>query len=1468
MYTIFGKTFILVLGDLNGCLNPSIDRLGGRGEQPDSPLLQAFQSHGLHDIWRADHPHLREYTYLRADHASRIDYVLGSDELLRRACGSAIGSDDLTLGSDHRPVFAEFDGLGLSVRLPPAVREPRSELDREAIKAADWVAYTVAVDDIPDQLTHSLDLARRRPNGHTISTCWDALAAHICSAAQATLPYKTVGAGPSKFVMNKEGNAVRCLNNVLRVMAHPAGHEIRISHNIGRFRELLPEYAQRVSVLSTRAELTQVKTELMALLKTRAAQRVLEKIAAAKQKRCEDFLKHPGRLFDSLLDRRKPPCRIDHVRDAAGAPIAAPEAVKTEVSNFFRTWFSAPRNRDPLQDPDWAPYYAPLATPAGAFESLMVAPTVADLKDALKRLPNGKSAGPSSIPTELFRHLSPALLDFVRALFALILETGKMPSTWHCATIFPIPKNEGYNGNLDYVRPITLIDTGRKWFSTVLTCRLINIVEGHGLLKGDNYGSTPGVQALDPVHILQSFCEDAAMQDKDLYILSLDIKRAFDSVPFESLRLSLARLQVPESYINMIMALAEARDVRVITDHGLSPSFRPAKGIEQGEINAPLLWKIFYDPLLTRLKDLQNGYTLNAPAPAPKLDLVSIHETFPPMEGLLVDSDLLTVPTATQVNNVSFMDDLTLVNGTLESLRASLAIVESFMALHDIELNARKTVLAYRSRDPPVDPFLVAGQLVGTIYQRGEPFRVLGVWISTHCVRAEQIAQVQGAVHELARILGPKLATDKMVAAIFRSVVIPKALYPLTGICPTRDELDSIERPFRTLLKHFCGLPSSVSNSWLPSALGPGVPSLADSYLGKELSDMQVWMNSPLIVGQITRAHFRFLQVRHHYQCFPGRCPTVEAPKAVRSSKYLHLLSCLATVGLKLDCPLSAYNAHSYLHLKDRYVAEVVPPKLWKKIRVRLHQADMFFVAQFRSRLNGLIDWSQIKRMFREPVWWPALKDAMTVDGFTMKPELTGLAVEDATAAAANAEIYRSHAIPRPILARLRPAPAIADPPPIPISIWTDGSLDETRAYAGSACLTENSELRASFQSIPGSLSSTSAELGAILLALRSQPSNMPLKIISDSQSALAIARLPPHVPRTREAIKQPDATLRASIHSLLRQRTAPTLFEWVRGHSGDVMNERADAAANAGRLDGSQLLPPHVFCAHNQASLLARFTKLEYYGRWLIKLLARHAHTSVFVECSQGTELRMLPPAESAVTFAALRAADPHESLLYTSFGNSTFRGFRQKLMMGLLPTAQRSSVWRPDTYDSPLCPRCRLTEETSDHVFVCPANTVSQSDFAARFREEVAAALPAARVPEGRALADGLVASGLSLAGFRGTLSPRLSTMIRSVPSTLPFPAASLATLRALFRVAYEDYWKPRCAATIEIELRRGLTGRMKRLPPGQRPQVAHEVDLDNVPAVLHGHPHARSPSFSSPLETVQALWSMTLGRFLGEF
>ena len=89
---------------------------------------------------------------------------------------------------------------------------------------------------------------------------------------------------------------------------------------------------------------------------------------------------------------------------------------------------------------------------------------------------------------------------------------------------------------------------------------------------------------------MNALIEEAKENGEDLWLLFQDMKKAFDSVPLEGLRLALKRIKLPEITIKFIMNLFEERQFRVITAEGLSKKFKAGDGIDQREVLSPLVW--------------------------------------------------------------------------------------------------------------------------------------------------------------------------------------------------------------------------------------------------------------------------------------------------------------------------------------------------------------------------------------------------------------------------------------------------------------------------------------------------------------------------------------------------------------------------------------------------------------------------------------------------------------------------------------------------------------------------------------------------------------------------------------------------------------------------------------------------------------------------------------------------------------
>ena len=104
-----------------------------------------------------------------------------------------------------------------------------------------------------------------------------------------------------------------------------------------------------------------------------------------------------------------------------------------------------------------------------------------------------------------------------------------------------------------------------------------------------------------------------------------------------------------------------------------------------------------------------------------------------------------------------------------------------------------------------------------------------------------------------------------------------------------------------------------------------------------------------------------------------------------------------------------------------------------------------------------------------------------------------------------------------------------------------------------------------SYGHIPSSLNTTNnrAEIAAVLAALCIAPRDKPLTIYSDSEYTIKVA----------QGTYQMKANLDLwdLYRILLKKRTTPPTFVWVRGHAGHSQNERADELAGLGAWNGDQ---------------------------------------------------------------------------------------------------------------------------------------------------------------------------------------------------------------------------------------------------------------------------------------------------------
>jgi len=89
------------------------------------------------------------------------------------------------------------------------------------------------------------------------------------------------------------------------------------------------------------------------------------------------------------------------------------------------------------------------------------------------------------------------------------------------------------------------------------------------------------------------------------------MSKAYDSVHIPLLQHALTRLKIPINIQQLIINIHNNRFNSVITNFGPTSSYHVQDGIDQGETITPLLWRIYYDPLITYIHSKFQGYNMS-----------------------------------------------------------------------------------------------------------------------------------------------------------------------------------------------------------------------------------------------------------------------------------------------------------------------------------------------------------------------------------------------------------------------------------------------------------------------------------------------------------------------------------------------------------------------------------------------------------------------------------------------------------------------------------------------------------------------------------------------------------------------------------------------------------------------------------------------------------------------------------------
>ena len=378
--------------------------------------------------------------------------------------------------------------------------------------------------------------------------------------------------------------------------------------------------------------------------------------------------------------------------------------------------------------------------------------TVDMVDECIRDLKRGKAAGHDDLTAEHLQNSHPLLMVLLSLLFNMIILYGIVPDDFGKGIIIPLIKNnEGNKTSSDNYRGITLSPVLSKLFEMILLKDLQNYLKSDSLQFGFKKKSSCSHAIFALRTVIEHYCKTGST----VTMCALDISKAYDRVDQYALLSLMMDRRVPKYFINIMSCWFEKGCAFVRWGNAMSFTFTISAGVRQGGLLSPLLFAIYMDVLIKRLRDAGFG--------------CKIAQRF---FGCLL-----------------YADDIVLLAHSLNAIRQMLRICEEFAEDFDMKFNSSKSVAMrigerYKVKCEPL-------MLCGSELQFVESVKYLGVQFVAAKKLACSVEHVRVKCYRtfnaiLSRSKGAQ--SELVTLQLFKSYCLPFMLYA-TEVMPLSERL-------------------------------------------------------------------------------------------------------------------------------------------------------------------------------------------------------------------------------------------------------------------------------------------------------------------------------------------------------------------------------------------------------------------------------------------------------------------------------------------------------------------------------------------------------------------------------------------------------------------------------------------------------------------------------------------------------
>ena len=283
--------------------------------------------------------------------------------------------------------------------------------------------------------------------------------------------------------------------------------------------------------------------------------------------------------------------------------------------------------------------------------------TVKELKDAVGMLKWGKKEE-NGLYSNHFKYGSERLFVLLTLLFNSMLSHGIAPDELLLGTMIPLIKDGRMSKQCsDNYRALTIGTGLSKLLETIILNKQTDALKTSELQFGFKEKSSTTMCTFMVLETIEYYKSKGG----NVHVMLLDASKAFDRVNYIKLFDKLLRKGMCPLTVRLLLSMYTNQKLQVKWNNHLTQKFNVTNGVRQGGVLSPLLFSIYVDDLLEKLKNKGVG--------------CHIGHIF--------------------VGALGYADDLILLCPSVAGLRDMIKICEDFANEHDILFNGKKASISY-----------------------------------------------------------------------------------------------------------------------------------------------------------------------------------------------------------------------------------------------------------------------------------------------------------------------------------------------------------------------------------------------------------------------------------------------------------------------------------------------------------------------------------------------------------------------------------------------------------------------------------------------------------------------------------------------------------------------------------------------------------------------------------------------------